>query len=64
MSKALLEKLKRELEIINSSRNTVTSYLYYVGKYLKYAEERGLNPDSVKNFIQIEISKKNPSTVS
>ena len=60
----LLEKLKRELEIINSSKKTIKSYLYYVSKFLKYSREKGLNEDVVKNFIQQEIRKNSPSTVS
>lgn len=64
MSKALLDKLKRELEIINSSGKTVKAYLYYIEKYLNYAKNQGLNEDSVKSFVQTEIAKKDPSTVS
>ena len=64
MSKALLEKLRRELEIINSSKKTVKAYLYYVERYLEYAIDKGLNEDSIKSFIQKEIVKKDPSTVS
>jgi len=64
MSKALLEKMKRELEIINSSKKTVKAYLYYVEKFFKYSEGKGINENVVKDYIQLEIGKKNPSTVS
>lgn len=64
MSHGLLLKLKRELEIINSSRKTVKSYLYYVGKFLDYAENKGLSENTVKDYIQIQIQNKDPSTVS
>ncbi|MFH1592812.1 MAG: site-specific tyrosine recombinase/integron integrase [Candidatus Woesearchaeota archaeon] len=64
MSNGLLSKLKRELEIINSSRKTVKSYLYYVNRFLEYATAGGLNENVVKDYIQGEISKKDPSTVS
>jgi integrase/recombinase XerD len=60
----LLEKLKRELEIINCSKQTIKSYIYYVKKYLEFSHERGVNQGSVKEFIQKEIKKKDPSTVS
>ena len=64
MNNGLLDKLKRELEIINSSKQTVKSYLYYASNYLNYAKEIGINENSVKDFIQMEMSKKNSSTVS
>ena len=64
MLEGLINKLKRELEIINSSKKTVKAYLFYVGKFLNYAEGRGLNENIVKEFIQKEIAKKDPSTVS
>lgn len=64
MSNGLLLKLKRELEIINSSRKTVKSYLYYVEKFLDYAENKGLNESIVKDYIQTQIQNKDPSTVS
>jgi len=57
-------KLKRELEIINSSEKTIKSYLYYVDRLLDFAGNKGLNENTVKDFIQKEISKKGPSTVS
>jgi integrase/recombinase XerD len=64
MPNGLLIKLKRELEIINSSKKTIKAYLYYVDKFLKYAEGKGLNENIVKEFAQQEINKKGPSTVS
>jgi len=64
MNEGLLNKLKRELEIINSSRKTVKAYLCYVKEFLKYSQNSGLNENSVKDFIQIQISRKDPSTVS
>lgn len=64
MNDGLLLKLKRELEIINSSKRTIKSYTYYVNNYLEFSRNRGINENSVKDFIQIEIHKKNPSTVS
>jgi len=60
----LLDKLKRELEILNFSKKTIKSYLYYVGNYLSFADKKGLNENSVKDFMQFEIKRRNPSTVS
>lgn len=60
----LLNKLKRELEIRNFSRKTVKSYLFSVNKFLENARNKGLNENTVKNYIQILIKKQNPSTVS
>lgn len=59
----LLEKLKRELEIRNFSKETVKSYLYSVEKFLEFSKNRGLNEESVKNYIQINLKNKNPSSV-
>jgi len=47
MSKGLVEKLKRELEIINSSQKTIKNYIYYVEKFLEYSKFREINENSV-----------------
>jgi site-specific recombinase XerD len=60
----LLNKLKRELEIRNFSRKTVESYLFSVSKFLEYAENKEIDENAAKNYIQILIKRKNPSTVS
>ncbi len=64
MVEGLISKLKRELEIINSSKKTVKAYTYYVERFLRYAEKKGFNENVVKDYIQIIIKKQNPSTVS
>ena len=64
MFQGLLDKLKRELEILNCSKKTIKSYLYYVGNFLEYSKDGGLNENNVKDYIQMQISKKKPSTVS
>jgi len=64
MTNGLLSKLKRELDIINSSKKTIKSYIYHVENFLNFAGEKGLNENIVKDFIQKEIKKKDPSTVS
>jgi integrase/recombinase XerD len=62
----ILGKLRRELEIRNFSRRTVKAYVYFVERFLVWAGtgSRGLNEDSVKDYIQMLIGKQNPSTVS
>lgn len=60
----LLEKLKTELEIRNFSYKTNKSYINSVMKFLEFAKEQELNQDLVKQYIQNEIKKKEPSTIS
>ena len=60
----LLIKLKNELELRNYSKQSIKSYLYYVEKYLDYSKNYGINENSAKNFLRIELKTKNPSTVS
>jgi len=59
----LLLKLKQELEIRNFSRQTVKGYLYSVEKFLDYAKDKNLNEEIVKDYIQSDLKKKNPSSV-
>ena len=59
----LLEKLKQELEIRNSSKMTVKGYIYSVEKFLEYSKNKGLNEESVKDYVQKNLQKKNPASV-
>ncbi len=59
----LLLKLKRELEIRNFSNQTVKGYIYSVKKFLEYTKNKGLNENSVKEYTQQNLQKKNPSSV-
>jgi len=59
----LLSKLKRELEIRNFSNKTIKGYVYSVGKFLEFSKNKGLNEDVVKDYIQLNLKKKNPSSV-
>jgi len=61
--KELLIKLERELEIRNFSKNTVKSYIYSVEKFIEYSKENGLNESYVKDYVQKNLEKKNPSSV-
>jgi len=60
---ALLEKLKKELEIRNLSKQTVKGYIFSVEKFLEFSKKQGLNEESVKNYIQIKLENGNPSSV-
>ena len=60
----LIEKLRTELEIRNFSYKTNKSYINSVIKFLEFAKEQELNQYLVKQYIQNEIKKKGPSTIS
>ena len=60
----LLQKLKQELEIRNFARKTVKSYLNSTSKFLDYAKNKELNQQIVKDYIQIRIQNKEPSSVA
>ena len=60
----LLEKLRRELEIRNFSRKTVKSYVHFTGKFLEYSKGKGINEDTVKEYVQNRLASSDPSTVS
>jgi len=60
---SLLLKLKQELEIRNFSKKTVGGYLYSVQKFLGYSQGKGLNEDILKEYVQKNLKRKNPSSV-
>jgi len=62
----LIDKLKRELEIRNFSKKTVSSYIYSVEKFLGYSKTKGraLDEDCVKDYVQGLLKHQNPSSVS
>jgi len=64
MQQGLIDKFKRELEIRNFSHQTIRSYMFAVEKFLEFSENKGLNENILKNYIQIILKKQNPSTVS
>ena len=59
----LISKLKRELEIRNFSRQTVKGYLFSVNKFIDYSKNGGLNESVLKDYIQLNLKNKNPSSV-
>jgi len=60
----LIDKFKRELEIRNFSKKTIKSYVFAVEKFLEFSENKGLNENSVKDYLKKTLKTKNPSTVS
>jgi len=66
MQQGLIDKFRRELEIRNFSRKTIKSYMFAVGKFLEFSENKktGLNENAVKDYIVFLLEKQNPSTVS
>ena len=60
----LLDRLKQEIEIRNFSAQTAKSYIHSVDKFLDFAKEKQINQQAVKDYIQIQIKNKNPSTIS
>lgn len=59
----LREKLRKELEIRNFSRQTVKAYINSVDRFMNFSKNKGLNEDSIKSYIQINLKNKNPSSV-
>jgi integrase/recombinase XerD len=59
-----LVRLKQELEIRNFSKKTVKSYMFAVNNFLEYAKSKEKNVQTVKDYVQINIARNNPATVS
>jgi len=62
--RGLLIKLKNELELRNYSKQSIKSYLYYVEKYIDYSKNQGINENSAKEFLMLQLQTKNPATAS
>ena len=60
----LINKLKQELEIRNFSRKTVKSYMNSTSKFLNFAENKPLTEQIVKDYIQIRIKNREPSSIA
>ncbi len=61
---ALLSKLTQELEIRNFSKKTLKSYLHCVSKFLNFASDKELNESVVKEYSQMQLKRKEPSSVA
>lgn len=60
----LLVKLKKELELRNYSKQTIKSYLFSAKKYLEHCKTKGINGNSAKDYLRLQLEDKNPSTAS
>ncbi len=58
----LLKKLEENLKLKNYSKETIKSYLNQVKKYLEFAQNRGINQKSAKEFLINKLSKNKPYT--
>jgi len=59
----LLKKLEENLKLKNYSKETIKSYLNHVKKYLEFANSKGINEISAKEFLIKKLSKNNPASV-
>lgn len=64
MSKGLLLRLKKELELRNFSNETIKGYLFSVDNYLNFSKNKGLNQETLKDYILNNLKNKNPSSVA
>ncbi|MEA3248070.1 MAG: tyrosine-type recombinase/integrase [Nanoarchaeota archaeon] len=60
----LIIKLENELKLRGYSRESIKSYIYSVKKYLDYSKSKGINENSVKEYLRNQLRTKNPATVS
>lgn len=64
MSQGLLIKLEKELNLRNFSKETIRGYLFSVKRFLNYSKNKGLNFETVKEYILKNLKNKNPSSVA
>lgn len=60
----LLFKLEKELKIRNFSKKTIKGYLFSVEKFLIFAKDKGLNEETVKEYLIKKLEIQNPSSVA
>jgi len=58
-----LKKLEENLRLRNYSNETIKAYLNHVKKYLEFAKNLGINPESAKKFLLKKLSKNQPSSM-
>ena len=59
----LLKRFEENLKLRNYSKQTIKSYLNHVKKYLEFAEGKGVNVISAKDFLLKKLSKNEPSSI-
>ncbi|MBI2631558.1 tyrosine-type recombinase/integrase [Candidatus Pacearchaeota archaeon] len=59
----LLKKLEENLLLRNYSKETIKGYLSHISKYIDFAKNKGINKESSKEFILLQLKKKEPASV-
>jgi len=59
----LLGKLEENLKLRNYSKETIKGYISHVKNYLEYSKDKGINPQSAKEFLLAKISINNPASI-
>jgi len=62
--KGLLLKLEKELKLRNYSKETIRSYIYSVENFLKNSKNKGLNNETLRDYVINNLSLQNPSSVA
>ena len=60
----LLEKLEKELKLRNYSFKTIKGYLNSVKHFLDYSEKKGLNKQTLEEYLIEKLRTQNPSSVA
>ena len=60
----LINKLRDELKLRNFSHKTIKSYIYAIEQFLKFAEDKSLSEETIREYIIKKLEKQNPSTIS
>ena len=60
----LIGKLEKELKIRNYSQKTIKSYIYSVNKFIRFAQKKGLNTETAKQYVIDYLGNQNPSSVN
>lgn len=64
MSQELLDKLEKELNLRNFSKETIRGYIYSVSRFLEYAKDKEISKEILKDYILKNLKDKNPSSVA
>ncbi len=59
----LLKKLEENLELKNYSRETIKGYLSHIKKYLEFAKATKADTETAKEFVLLELKRKEPASV-
>jgi site-specific recombinase XerD len=62
-NEGLLKKLEENLLLRNYSKQTIKGYLFYVKKYLEFAEKEGFNNETAKKFLLGKLKINDPASI-